>query len=67
VRAEQGDAAHDALLAELTAQWTHESEPWESAAHVHLDDVIDPRRTRDVIARAIDIAWGAGRRPPTER
>ena len=53
-----GAAARDELVAELTRHWIAESEPWEAAAHVSLDDVIHPGTTRDVIARAIEIAWG---------
>jgi acetyl-CoA carboxylase carboxyltransferase component len=59
VLAEQGPAARDALIAELTADWTAESEPWEAAAHLSVDDVIDPAATRDVIARAVELAWGS--------
>lgn len=59
VLAEEGPAARDALVAELTEEWRAESEPWEAAAHLSLDDVIDPSRTREVIARALDLAWGS--------
>jgi acetyl-CoA carboxylase carboxyltransferase component len=59
VLAEQGPAARDALIAELTADWTAESEPWEAAAHLSVDDVIDPAATRDVVARAVELAWGS--------
>lgn len=58
VRAEQGVAARDALVEELTKEWLAESEPWEAAAHLSLDDVIEPAQTREVVARAIEIAWG---------
>ncbi len=54
----EGQAAHDALVAELTAQWTLESEPWEAAAHLSLDDIIEPANTRTTLARALDLAWG---------
>ena len=30
--------------------WAAESEPWEAAAHVYIDDVIDPRTTREAVA-----------------
>jgi methylmalonyl-CoA decarboxylase subunit alpha len=43
-----------------------ESEPWEAAAHLALDDVIEPAATRDVIARALDLAWGS-RQPRVAR
>ena len=54
----EGKEAHDKLLAELTDQWTLESEPWEAAAHLSLDDIIDPAATRRTIARSLEIAWG---------
>lgn len=59
VLAEQGPAARDALVSELTEEWLSESEPWEAAAHLSLDDVIDPARTREIIIRSLDIAWGS--------
>ncbi len=39
----EGSEAHDALVAELEAEWAAESEPWEAAANIILDDVIDSR------------------------
>jgi acetyl-CoA carboxylase carboxyltransferase component len=54
----EGQDAHDRLLAELTDAWTLESEPWEAAAHLSLDDIIEPAQTRHVIARALELAWG---------
>jgi acetyl-CoA carboxylase carboxyltransferase component len=54
-----GEEARDALLAELVAEWTGEAEPWEAAAHGYVDDVIDPRDTREVIRLGIDFAWGS--------
>ncbi|OLS99542.1 hypothetical protein BJF90_08620 [Pseudonocardia sp. CNS-004] len=54
--AEQGPDAHAALVAELTAEWNAEAEPWEAAAHLSLDDVIEPAETRRVVATAIAIA-----------
>lgn len=62
VAAEQGAEARDRLVAELTDEWQAESEPWEAAAHLSLDDVIEPGQTRDVIARALDLAWGSRER-----
>jgi acetyl-CoA carboxylase carboxyltransferase component len=59
VLAEQGPAARDALVAELTADWMAESEPWEAAANLSVDDVIEPGATREVIARALELAWGS--------
>jgi acetyl-CoA carboxylase carboxyltransferase component len=58
VRAEQGEAAATALADELRREWETESEPWEAAAHLSIDDVIEPAATRDKIALAIDYAWG---------
>lgn len=58
VRAEQGEAAAAALADELRREWETESEPWEAAAHLSIDDVIEPAATRDKIALAIDYAWG---------
>lgn len=62
LREREGDAAHDALFAQLEAEWSGESEPWEAAAHTYVDDVIDPRATRDTILAGIDHAWGSGPR-----
>jgi methylmalonyl-CoA decarboxylase subunit alpha len=58
LEAEQGVEARNALAAELEAEWAAESQPWEAAANIILDDVIDPRETRQVIAEGIDFAWG---------
>jgi len=59
---EDGQEAHDALVSELEAEWAAESEPWEAARNVILDDVIDPRRTREMIKAGIEFAWGSGPR-----
>lgn len=56
---EGGDQARDALIAELMHEWADESAPWESAANFHLDDVIAPADTRQVLIRAIEVAWGS--------
>ena len=58
--AEEGREAHDRLVAELTEEWVAEAEPWEAAAHLSLDDVIDPADTRRVIATSIDICRAGG-------
>lgn len=58
VLAEQGRAAYDALTAELYADWTNVSEPWEAAAHLSLDDVIEPSQTREILIKALRFAWG---------
>jgi len=57
--AEGGQEAYDACLASLEQEWANESTPWESAAHFHLDDIIEPATTRDFVARGIEIAWGS--------
>jgi acetyl-CoA carboxylase carboxyltransferase component len=56
---EGGQAAYDTLMQSLEQEWSDECAPWESAAHFHLDDVIEPAETRRVIIRSIEIAWGA--------
>jgi acetyl-CoA carboxylase carboxyltransferase component len=63
--AEGGREAKDALAAELEAEWAAESQPWEAAAHIILDDVIHPSETRDVVATGIDFGWGT--RPRVSR
>jgi acetyl-CoA carboxylase carboxyltransferase component len=62
VLADDGEEAHDALVAELEAEWAAQERPWEAAANIILDDVIDPRRTREIVADGIDYAWGSGPR-----
>jgi acetyl-CoA carboxylase carboxyltransferase component len=57
--AEGGPEARAALEKELTVEWMDESAPWEAAAHLYVDDVIDPRDTRRVIATGIEFAWGS--------
>ena len=61
----QGVEARDARAAELEAEWAAESQPWEAAANIILDDVIDPRDTRETIINGIDFAWGT--RPRVSR
>ena len=58
VMEEQGFEAHDALVAELHQEWTTVSEPWEAAAHIALDDVIEPAHTRKVLIQSLAFAWG---------
>ena len=55
---EGGPAARDALRAELTIDWSAESEPWEAAVHLVLDDVIEPADTRRVLAESLELVWG---------
>lgn len=57
--AEGGVAGRLELEEQLMGKWTGESAPWEAAAHIYVDDVIDPRDTRQVILTGIDFAWGA--------
>jgi acetyl-CoA carboxylase carboxyltransferase component len=59
--------ADPGLFDELAAEWSAESEPWEAAAHLYVDDVIDPRETRATILTAIDYAWGSGPRVREEQ
>lgn len=59
---EGGEGAESAVRAELMSEWQDESRPWEAAAHFYLDDVIDPRATRNWLIRAIELSWGAGDR-----
>jgi acetyl-CoA carboxylase carboxyltransferase component len=59
---EEGAAARDAVATALEEEWAVESQPWEAAANLILDQVIDPRETRATIATGIDFAWGSGPR-----
>lgn len=56
--AEGGPEARRRLEEELTAHWIDESAPWEAAAHVYVDDIIDPAETRQVLLTGIDFGWG---------
>ncbi|WP_084505331.1 acyl-CoA carboxylase subunit beta [Nocardia harenae] len=56
--AEGGIAARRALEDELTGHWLDESAPWEAAAHVYLDDIIDPVDTRRVVLAGLELGWG---------
>lgn len=56
--AERGQDAYEARVAELEAEWGAESQPWEAAANIILDDIIEPAETRAIITTAIDFAWG---------
>jgi acetyl-CoA carboxylase carboxyltransferase component len=59
---DEGQVAHDLLVAELEAEWAAESAPWEAAANIILDDVIEPGETRERIVTGIEFAWGSGPR-----
>lgn len=58
VAQQEGEAAADRLAAQLVREWVTQSEPWEAAAHLSLDDVIEPAQTRAIIAESIEVAWG---------
>jgi acetyl-CoA carboxylase carboxyltransferase component len=66
-RERDGDDAYAALVEELSADWAKESEPWEAAANIYVDDVIDPRATRRALAEGIEFAWGSGPRISSQR
>jgi len=53
-----GIEARDALAESLEVEWTAESEPWEAAAHLSIDDVIEPGQTRSKLIQALNFAWG---------
>lgn len=55
---EKGIDARRELEDQLLADWSDESAPWESAAHTYIDDIIDPRETREVIIKGIEFGWG---------
>jgi acetyl-CoA carboxylase carboxyltransferase component len=57
-----GAEARDRLLGELEVEWTAESEPWEAAAHLAIDDVIEPSQTRSILIQALNFAWGEAMR-----
>jgi acetyl-CoA carboxylase carboxyltransferase component len=59
---EEGQKAHAALVETLEAEWAAESAPWDAAANIVLDDIIDPATTREKIALGLDFAWGSGPR-----
>jgi acetyl-CoA carboxylase carboxyltransferase component len=62
VRAEQGEDAYRELLDSLVEEWAAESQPWEAAANIILDDIIEPAQTREQIIAGIDFAWGSRER-----
>ncbi len=47
---------------EQIAQWHDESAPWEAAAHLALDDIIEPHQTRETLIAALGFAWPSGER-----
>ncbi len=58
VRAEQGDAAADALSAELEAQTHSAFAPWRAAEQSLIHDVIRPEETRQAVVNGLFIASG---------
>ncbi|GIU93344.1 MAG: hypothetical protein KatS3mg011_2250 [Acidimicrobiia bacterium] len=56
---EGGEEARRKLEMQLTRAWQDESEPWEAAAHLYVDDIIEPAETRRVVAAGIRFAWGS--------
>lgn len=57
-RASGGEEAYRSLLDLLKQDWANDTGPYAHAAHFWIDDVIDPRETRQVIVRAIEDSWG---------
>ncbi len=47
---------------ERIAEWEDESAPWEAAAHLAVDDIIEPHETRNTLITALDYAWPSGAR-----
>lgn len=58
VLARDGIEARDAMAESMEVEWTAESEPWEAAAHLSIDDVIEPAATREILIKALKFAWG---------
>lgn len=67
VERRDGVAAREELFAGMVREWQDESEPWEAAAHLFVDDVIEPAETRRVLIRSLDVAWGSGPRTTWNR
>lgn len=44
------------------AEWQDESAPWEAAAHLAIDDIIEPHETRRRLIEALEYAWPSGPR-----
>ena len=45
----------------LLREWEYQSAPWSAAARHLIDDVIEPRDTREFINKSLDILHGNGR------
>jgi acetyl-CoA carboxylase carboxyltransferase component len=65
LEADQGRDARDAYAAQMEEEWAAASQPWEAAANIILDDVIDPRETRQFVVDGLQYAWGT--RPRVSR
>jgi acetyl-CoA carboxylase carboxyltransferase component len=53
-----------ALLDHIQAKYEEETSPYYAAARLWVDDIIDPRRTRQIISIGIEMANGQGPLPP---
>ncbi len=53
---EVGEEERTALLAEIQARYDAANDPRYAAARLWVDEIIDPRSTRDVIARSLEAA-----------
>ncbi len=60
--AEEGQEVADAEAERLIEEWATESQPWEAARNIVIDDVIDPRETRQALIEGIELAWGSRER-----
>ncbi len=53
-----GSADPDAERRRLVEEFRRMINPYVAAGHAHIDDVIDPRETRPVVIRALELARG---------
>jgi acetyl-CoA carboxylase carboxyltransferase component len=63
----QIEAADDPARArkELVAQFKQYIDPYIAAGHALVDDIVDPRETRPIICKALELAWNKHiERPP---
>lgn len=60
--AEQGEETAAGEASRLISEWATESEPWEAARNIVIDDVIDPRETRAALIDGIEVVWGSRER-----
>ena len=64
------EAADDraAKLAELAANYRQEfANPYRAAEHLHVDDVIDPEETRQILIRALQMCRHKTETTPTKK